>query len=135
MRTPAVIMRWRLSFAFAYSAAEHASVPGGKSISGLETCRKLHGLPAARSRASSVLSTSYGGAMTSALRPGAGLRAASGRTSGNAEAFGDGVGGLEILPSRPAQLEWRDASAIRQRGPQPNDVRRRRRAAAGTDGP
>src|SRR5262247_4128661 len=79
MRTPAVIMRWRLSFAFAYTAAEHASVPGGKSISGLETCRKLHGLPAARARASSVESTSYGGAMTSAARPGAGRRPAKGR--------------------------------------------------------
>src|SRR5207244_844330 len=48
----------------------HSSV---KSISGLDTWRKLHGLPAARTRASAIDNTSYGGAITSFARPGADL--------------------------------------------------------------
>src|SRR5215468_9890997 len=44
-------------------------------------CRKLHGLPFARSRASALVSTSYGGAKTSAARPVAGRKARNGLIS------------------------------------------------------
>src|SRR5688572_8557102 len=44
-------------------------------------CRKLDGRPAASARASSVLTTSYGGAMTAAACSAVGRNAANGRTS------------------------------------------------------
>src|SRR5215218_874805 len=55
------------------------SVPGGKSISGRDTCRKLNGFPSARARASSVLTTSYGTLATCSARSGCGRKARKGR--------------------------------------------------------
>jgi hypothetical protein len=44
-------------------------------------CKKLRGRPDASARASSVLTTSYGGAMTSAALAAVGRSAANGRAS------------------------------------------------------
>src|SRR4051812_13841690 len=52
----------------------------GRSISGRETCRKLEGLSWARTRASAVEMTSYGGLATSSAKAGGGRYARKDRT-------------------------------------------------------
>ena len=56
--TPCSSISCRLVAARAYTSGACESVPCGRSISGLEICRKLHGRPLARTRASALLSTS-----------------------------------------------------------------------------
>src|SRR5262249_49849872 len=80
MSTPDSCNCRRFAAPRAYTSSAYGDVPAGRSISGREMCKKLAGRPRTSARASSVLTTSYGGAMTSAAHSARGRRAANGLT-------------------------------------------------------